>query len=248
MSNQELIDSSKTGDLEKVKTLVEGGANIHVCNDYAVRLASENGHLEVVKYLVEQQGANIRACYDYALRYASYNGHLEVVKYLYDKGADIHTCNNDAVCCASYNGHLEVVKYLVEQGADIHACNDYALCCASQNGHLEVVMYLVEQGADIHAEDNYALCCASQNGRSKVVEYLKSLGCGKIIYPVKPEGFQFRDCKECPITHEQLTDEMEKIGCSQCKNVFNKEALKNWFDRQGKKCPFRCENAEFYEV
>jgi len=113
---------------------------------------------------------------------------------------------------------------------------------------LEVIQYLVEKGADIHTKDNYAFRWASKNCHLEVVEYLKSLGCGKINYPVKPEGFRFRNNKECPITHEPLTDEMEKVGCSKCKNVFNKETLENWFDRQGKKCPFRCKNTEFYEV
>ena len=43
--------------------------------------ASYNGHLEFVKYLVEQ-GADIHAEYDFALKYARKNKHLEVVKYL----------------------------------------------------------------------------------------------------------------------------------------------------------------------
>jgi ankyrin repeat protein len=44
-------------------------------------LASEYGHLEVVKYLVEQ-GADIHAFDDYALRFANSNKHREVVNYL----------------------------------------------------------------------------------------------------------------------------------------------------------------------
>ena len=40
-----------TGHLEVVKYLVENGANIHGRDDLAIRWASENGHLEVVKYL-----------------------------------------------------------------------------------------------------------------------------------------------------------------------------------------------------
>ena len=65
MSNQEFIEATKAGDLEKVKTLVEQGADIHVNNDFAFRLASQNGHLKVVKYLVEQ-GADIHTNNDYA--------------------------------------------------------------------------------------------------------------------------------------------------------------------------------------
>ena len=50
------------------------------------------GHLEVVKYLVEQ-GADIHA-HDYdgpdaSLRMASENGHLDVVDYLISKGATL---------------------------------------------------------------------------------------------------------------------------------------------------------------
>ena len=60
---------------------VENGANIHANNDYALRLASKNGYLEVVMFLVEK-GANIHADRDYALRSASKNGHLDVVNYI----------------------------------------------------------------------------------------------------------------------------------------------------------------------
>jgi FOG: Ankyrin repeat len=61
--------------------LVEKGANIHVDDDCALCWASENGHLEVVQYLIEM-GANIHADDDYALRWASEKGHLKVVDYL----------------------------------------------------------------------------------------------------------------------------------------------------------------------
>ena len=60
---------------------MEKGANIHDDNDEAIRWASFNGHLEVVKFLINK-GANIHARNDWALRYASYYDHLEVVKYL----------------------------------------------------------------------------------------------------------------------------------------------------------------------
>jgi ankyrin repeat protein len=75
-----LETASKEGDLNKVKELIEQGADIHA-DDFALRWASYYGHLVVVKYLVEQ-GANIHALNDCAIRWASENGHLDVVKYL----------------------------------------------------------------------------------------------------------------------------------------------------------------------
>ena len=74
----------KRRDLRKIETwewLVSIGADIHAWNDYALRMASRNGHLDIVKYLVSK-GADIHAWNDYALRMASLNGHLDVVNYL----------------------------------------------------------------------------------------------------------------------------------------------------------------------
>jgi ankyrin repeat protein len=49
--------------------------------DEALIWASNNGHLEAVKLLLEH-GANVHSDDDYALRWASFKGHLEVVKLL----------------------------------------------------------------------------------------------------------------------------------------------------------------------
>ena len=72
---------------------------------------SENGHLEVVKYLVEQ-GADICVDSDQALRWASRNGYLKVVKYLVEQGANIHARSEEALVFANMNGYLDVVDYL----------------------------------------------------------------------------------------------------------------------------------------
>jgi hypothetical protein len=48
----------KTNELETIKYLVEHGANIHACNDVALRYAAYYGNFDIVKYLVEH-GANI---------------------------------------------------------------------------------------------------------------------------------------------------------------------------------------------
>ncbi|RPB22051.1 ankyrin, partial [Terfezia boudieri ATCC MYA-4762] len=62
-------------------------------NRTALHLAAENGHLEVVKVLLDK-GATMDATTWYknrtALHMAAENGHLEVVKVLLDKGATIN--------------------------------------------------------------------------------------------------------------------------------------------------------------
>ena len=49
----------------------------------AIRRASSNGHLEVVKYL-HTNGPILQLKMIIAIRLASENGHLEVVKYLHE--------------------------------------------------------------------------------------------------------------------------------------------------------------------
>ena len=134
----------KRRDLNELSTwewMIKERIDVHTNDEWALKWAVINGHLEVVKYLVEN-GANIHADNELALKWAANNGHLEVVKYLVENGADIHVDNEWALRWAANNGHLDVVKYLVENGADIHVDIDYALRWAVINGNLDIVRYL----------------------------------------------------------------------------------------------------------
>jgi ankyrin repeat protein len=50
--------------------------------------AAINGHLDVVRFLIEN-GADIHANDDYALRYAAGNRHLGDIRFLIENGADM---------------------------------------------------------------------------------------------------------------------------------------------------------------
>ncbi len=168
---EEYLESgSKEGRITQVAIALELGAK---GNNVALKLASRNGHLEVVKYIIEQ-GADIHIDDDEALKLAS-RGHLDVVKYLLEQGADIHIDDDFPLIEASAYGYLEVVKYLVSQGANIHAQDDDAMIIAIIRGHLEIVKYLVSQGANIHAQNDAAMGWAKHNGHSDIIDYLESL-------------------------------------------------------------------------
>ena len=172
---QELIElginvfSIEKNNLVLLQYLIE---NNFITNDKAYINATINGHLDVVRYLVDH-GANIHAKDDNSLRWASENGHLDVVKYLVEHGANVNGLDDQALRWASNNGKIEIVKYLVDHGANVHALYDYALRLASQNGHLDVVKYLVNHGANIHTLDDHALIWASANGHLDIVAFLK---------------------------------------------------------------------------
>jgi len=61
--------------------LLNAGANVHAKDNYALRLASINGHERIVELLLNA-GANVHAIDNYALRVASTNGHERVVELL----------------------------------------------------------------------------------------------------------------------------------------------------------------------
>ena len=122
-----LIEAAKNNDTNRINSILnKGKVDINAKNkdgETALMLASSEGHLEMVKLLVEN-GAD----YTNALRLASREGHLEIVKLLIENGANINAKDNDgetALMGASYNGHLEVVKYLIENGADVNIKDNY---------------------------------------------------------------------------------------------------------------------------
>ena len=67
------------------------GANVHTLDDSPLRLASENGHTNVVEILLKNH-ADIHANNDWPLRWASASAdnHLDVVKLLLKYGANAH--------------------------------------------------------------------------------------------------------------------------------------------------------------
>ncbi|KAF4436984.1 hypothetical protein FACUT_6021 [Fusarium acutatum] len=142
--------------------------------------ASLNGHVEVVKLLLENE-ADITVANNEGVTpviAASFDGHVEVVKLLLKNKADITVSNNEGVTpviAASFNGHIEVVKLLLENKADITVADNNGwtpLIAASLNGHVKVVKLLLENEADITVSNNGGgtpVYVASFNGHVEVL-------------------------------------------------------------------------------
>lgn len=71
-------------DVEMVRLLLDYGANVHAFQENSITVASQMGHVEILKLLV-QAGADVAGT---PLRYAAENGHSEVVRVLCESGAD----------------------------------------------------------------------------------------------------------------------------------------------------------------
>jgi len=102
-----------------------------VNNNKAVRLAAENGHVDVVRVLLAWEGQGTlegkrvkpTACNNCAVRWAAENGHVEVVRELLDwvgqgelegKRVKPTAKDNQAVQGAVKKGHVDVVRELLD--------------------------------------------------------------------------------------------------------------------------------------
>lgn len=139
------------GNFKRVKSLVENKASV---DGNCVSLASQNGHRNIVRYLIDNK-ADIHSGNDLCISSASEHGNINLVKYLVEQKADIRVNNNLSLILACINGHLEMVKYLVENKADVHARQEQPIRLACTN-NLNIVSYLVANGADIsNISDKY---------------------------------------------------------------------------------------------
>ncbi len=123
--------------------------------------AAQNGHLDTVKWLVEQ-GADLQAKNNYGckvLHLAAWNGHLDTVKWLVEQGADVNARTNAGKTALSLTTNNEVEQWLREHGATEEqetiqpAINNDDMFKAAKKGNWILVKKLIEQGADLQAKD-----------------------------------------------------------------------------------------------
>ena len=146
----------------------------------ALEWAAYNGHLDMVRLLLEVIGAFDRPNPNQSLGWAAARGHLDVARLLLEHGALVNSqpfgvsrLGPSALMFAAYSGHLEMVRFLLEHGANIHArqteiwritetpfgpvidteIGGSALHLAIDQGHAEVARLLLEHWMAIYGAD-----------------------------------------------------------------------------------------------
>ncbi|MEW6351585.1 MAG: ankyrin repeat domain-containing protein [Thermodesulfobacteriota bacterium] len=153
-----LAAAASLGDVDTVRRIIAEGADVNMADGPNGRApliaAAREGHLEVVRVLVEK-GARPHA-----------------------QDSDQET----ALMAAARRGHWDVVKLLLENGFHIDAKNMYgqtALMMATDEGHVEAVRVLLDKGADLHAKSMgglTALALARENGNTGIEKLLRARG------------------------------------------------------------------------
>jgi ankyrin repeat protein len=181
--------------LRVIKWLVNNGADVTARDGVGrtvLHLAAECGHLEAIKWLVQEYGmdASSGTYLGYtALYFAAVYGQFEVVKWLIDEGGQVVTASNrcglGALDHSARAGHLQIVKWLVEErgvdGATVDDSGRTTLYRAVLSDEpVEMLKYFIlERKMDANIRDNdgwTSLHFAVWHKNSSVVKWLLEEG------------------------------------------------------------------------
>ncbi|CRK88732.1 CLUMA_CG002637, isoform A [Clunio marinus] len=169
----------------------------------ALNIAARNGHLEIVKLLLEYNWIDpntnrkkVGVDVNHAdadgwspLRSAAWGGHTEVVKALIsNEKCDIDRADKEgrtALRAASWSGNEDIVRILIAAKANVNSIDRQgrtSLIAASYMGHYDIVEILLQKNAEVNHTDldgRNALCVAAlcgSTGYSKVISTLLEHG------------------------------------------------------------------------
>jgi ankyrin repeat protein len=157
--HDQMIIAARTGNLEKVKELVEKGADLK-----AREKVVGEGHT--------------------ALFNAASAGHTDVVKFLIEKGAEVNKQPGKvtSLMMAAWAGKTDTVRVLLQAGADPNAKDEKgwtALADVARKGYIEIARLLIEKDADVNVrltDGNTPLSWASATKNQEMMELLKRAG------------------------------------------------------------------------
>jgi len=136
-------------NMDVIKSLVTEKTSKNTIT-YALLYASDNNHIQAVKYFIEL-GAALNIILESALCLACWNGHFEIIKCLIQNGADIHENNEKPLRRAVYNNHLKVVKYLVDIAkCDMRVNSDEFFNYAIKNNNVDMCVYFIRKGCRLY--------------------------------------------------------------------------------------------------
>lgn len=133
------IELCQKGEFECIKYLEE--EDFRQDNDQGLKQACKYGHINIVRFLVEEKGADINSGEDWAIHLATKNGHMEVILYLLEKGASVERCRDTAFRFRK----TDILKILNHMGYDLKMSVKFnSIENAIKEGNLEFIKVFID--------------------------------------------------------------------------------------------------------
>ena len=144
----DITRACQIGDVDRVRELLQNGANPTENNNAPIAYASCNGHADIVKLLLQDGQVDPSVFYNAPIRNASYYGHPKIVEMLLqDRRVDPTDDDNYTIKYACLNRHIKVIELLLQDGRADPSVNDNSILrFASSFGHIKVVELLLRDG------------------------------------------------------------------------------------------------------
>ena len=121
------------------------GINVHMWNDYAIKIASEHGYTAVVKLLLDH-GADIHVDEDIPLKQTIHEHRIDTAQLLLERKADVHVKGDMPIVLASQYDDIDMIELLLAYGANIHTHHNEILKWAESNPQRKLARFLREKG------------------------------------------------------------------------------------------------------
>ena len=120
-------------------------------NHSVLYLAARNGHVEIVKVLID---AETDVNPTTALNAAAFRKDTECLKLLLDAGADVNdSYNKVALAITAMNGYDQCMSLLIDAGADVnqrYSDGKSALILATEKCHIKCMKLFITNGAQVN--------------------------------------------------------------------------------------------------
>jgi len=237
---------------------------------YCALLINENESYTDTKYINSKYNKKYEKCvfrsksdtfffvYKDELVGAAANGHIEVVRYLIE--TKIKYALNDALYHSMLNNHEKCVAFLIENGATPNSYIkkltfnhksilqiNYRDICTSREG-----VFITNN--KYHRDNNiHTLTKIIKKGKMYLLPYSYKLKYfSECIFIDSPQNTEFNNADICAISKDEIDYSNDiVVGCKNCKNVFKKCKLLNWFDLDTTKkytCPTCREPKQQYYI
>jgi len=191
--SQEIINTVKQGNIEKVKELLDKNPELVNQKDRVnytpLHWATMLRNKEMAVLLVSNHAdindkSNIQHLtpLQSALTF-QHNNNPEVLDFLLDHGAEVECSGDEGISnllIASAAGYERLIYILLEGGVDLNARNRFgltALHIAAWTGHKQIVELLIENGAEIDAESldgRRPITMARESNNQEIIDLLLS--------------------------------------------------------------------------